>query len=649
MLLCTASALAACGFGYQKIQIAQADADTPIGADGDMPVGSDPAVVGDVDSVGDSTVPCLSPVTLTVIGATDAGSAQVGHGLANALDGLGYADGDPNARWALSGLPTSVTFDLGASQRLCQTRFSFYNFDNGRVYRYSIDLSVDGSEWVTAVAPADSVASEWTADDLAGIDARYVRLTLHSATPETLWAGLWEVELWGDIRNDVVPPVGVMAPSSLNPFDRSTDVAISNTSIAASFAAATSLALTLEVFTGGLGGSVVAGTFKTAGTEVSYALDGPLNNSTAYSCRVYGTVTDSTGVAKAVDRSWTFTTVAVAPTGDFVLYQDFSSVSLSDGDDYFTYADGSPIDGRVRGLSVDLAESLFLCGRTMNTAAGVKGPPEYSHYSTYIVNSPDGDTGRGKVLRSFRDANGFLFFDGDDPPAGAQIRMADNHADAGTWTEMYMSMEIYTPAINPFTGAAPEIGKSRKTPLALFSERLSFEGVRMPGDPAAAPASDTDGWSARMVMAFTRGYPNQADWLPADYLYDRTKYQRTSVFKTLDEAAARGWPLDEVLLQPGNWYKATLYVRVDQAGAGNGKFRLWVGKVGGAQHLISRRNNMAYSTATRANKISGAFGLWGYGGGHISFAVSENQFTYYDNFIMTTTRPVDIPEADVLN
>ena len=55
-----------------------------------------------------------------------------------ALDGLGYDAGDPDSRWALPQLPTDVIFDFGGVQRMCQSRFSFYKFDEGRTYEYSL-------------------------------------------------------------------------------------------------------------------------------------------------------------------------------------------------------------------------------------------------------------------------------------------------------------------------------------------------------------------------------------------------------------------------------------------------------------------------------------------------------------------------------
>ena len=119
------------------------------------------------------------------------------HTPAKTIDGLGALSGDPDSRWAAEPMPEELTFDLGANRTVCKTRLSFYNWNAGRVYDYSVSISNDNNNWISIVPQATSVSNEeWTVEEFSPVNARYVRVHFINNNQST-WAGLWEAEIWG--------------------------------------------------------------------------------------------------------------------------------------------------------------------------------------------------------------------------------------------------------------------------------------------------------------------------------------------------------------------------------------------------------------------------------------------------------------------
>ena len=112
------------------------------------------------------------------------------------VDGLGYYDGDPTARWASEPMPEWIQYDLGTSRELTLARFSFYNFHSGRIYEFTVETSVDGSAWSPLFNNIFSVEEEWTVVQFAQRTVRYLRVIFNGNNQNT-WANLWETEIWG--------------------------------------------------------------------------------------------------------------------------------------------------------------------------------------------------------------------------------------------------------------------------------------------------------------------------------------------------------------------------------------------------------------------------------------------------------------------
>jgi len=157
---------------------------------------------------------------------------EQGHTPIKTIDGLGALDGDPDSRWAAEPMPEELIFDLGSNRTVLKTKLSFYRWNYGRVYDYSLLISSDNNNWVTIVSQATSaLQEEWTIDEFPAVEARYVKV-LFINNSESGWAGLWEGEIWGIIPTVVDPNKGppdefLLYQNYPNPFNPSTTIRFS--------------------------------------------------------------------------------------------------------------------------------------------------------------------------------------------------------------------------------------------------------------------------------------------------------------------------------------------------------------------------------------------------------------------------------------
>ena len=146
------------------------------------------------------------------------------------IDGLGAYNGDPDSRWAAEPMPEELVFDLGTVRNVCKTRLSFFRWDQGRVYDYSIFASNNNIDWDLVIDQTSSASQEeWTIDEFPPIDVRYVKLKFINNN-ESEWAGLWEGEIWGvqvtevDPINEILPDAFSLDQNYPNPFNPTTKI-----------------------------------------------------------------------------------------------------------------------------------------------------------------------------------------------------------------------------------------------------------------------------------------------------------------------------------------------------------------------------------------------------------------------------------------
>jgi hypothetical protein len=114
---------------------------------------------------------------------------------AKTLDGLVNGDPDPNSRWAAQIMPQWIQYDLGATEPVGLIAVSFYQWNAGRIYQYSIETSDDMVQWNEVVSNASSSSQEWTLNEFTNLSARYVRIVCLSNNQGD-WAGVWEARIF---------------------------------------------------------------------------------------------------------------------------------------------------------------------------------------------------------------------------------------------------------------------------------------------------------------------------------------------------------------------------------------------------------------------------------------------------------------------
>ena len=146
------------------------------------------------------------------------------------IDGQGYQN--PDSRWAgLIPMPDTITYDLGSAYSIGKTKFSFYRWDQGRIYHYSIFASLDGISWTTILANVSSSSQEWSTNEFPLTEARYVRL-ISLDNNESVYAGVYEAEIWGkqsivsDSDDKIVVNQFKLNQNYPNPFNPQTKIVV---------------------------------------------------------------------------------------------------------------------------------------------------------------------------------------------------------------------------------------------------------------------------------------------------------------------------------------------------------------------------------------------------------------------------------------
>lgn len=56
------------------------------------------------------------------------------------IDGKGYYQNDPDSRWSGDTMPEWLVYNLGDIHILNSTKLSFYKWNEGRTYNYSVQV-----------------------------------------------------------------------------------------------------------------------------------------------------------------------------------------------------------------------------------------------------------------------------------------------------------------------------------------------------------------------------------------------------------------------------------------------------------------------------------------------------------------------------
>ena len=149
------------------------------------------------------------------------------------IDGKGYYQNDPDSRWSGDTMPEWLVYDLGDIHILNSTKLSFYKWNEGRTYNYSVQVSTDSVVWTTVRSDVISLLNqEWSQEDIGPIDARYIKIIFVSSNQNS-WAGLWEAEFWGYLKmptnldQDESKPISyILEQNYPNPFNPTTKIKV---------------------------------------------------------------------------------------------------------------------------------------------------------------------------------------------------------------------------------------------------------------------------------------------------------------------------------------------------------------------------------------------------------------------------------------
>jgi len=147
------------------------------------------------------------------------------------IDGVSSPTTD--SRWAGAiPMPDSILFDLGSPTTFSKTRISFFEWNSGRIYEYTLKVSNDLVNWQTVIGNTFSSNSEWSEETFSPVVGRYL-LLVSLSNNQSQWAGLWEAEIWGsDQPSDVgteteIPTDYVLSQNYPNPFNPATNISFS--------------------------------------------------------------------------------------------------------------------------------------------------------------------------------------------------------------------------------------------------------------------------------------------------------------------------------------------------------------------------------------------------------------------------------------
>ncbi|MFO7523982.1 MAG: discoidin domain-containing protein [Ignavibacteriaceae bacterium] len=144
------------------------------------------------------------------------------------IDGQGMTTS--TSRWQSgTSMPSDIDYDLGEGFTLDSLRTSFYKWEAGRIYQYSVYISNDSLNWVPAVEEVWSEYTEWTELKFEPVETRYLRLVMIQSNQGNT-SSLWEVEAFGgdNVTNatgtneNPIPENFALMQNYPNPFNPST-------------------------------------------------------------------------------------------------------------------------------------------------------------------------------------------------------------------------------------------------------------------------------------------------------------------------------------------------------------------------------------------------------------------------------------------
>jgi hypothetical protein len=144
------------------------------------------------------------------------------------IDGKGMIF--PDSRWQSEDvMPVTINYDLGEFHSFDSLRISFYKWESGRMFKYSVYTSKDSINWEPAIEEIWSDNSEWTEINFDSVETRYMKLLLLKSN-QGPFASIWEVEMFGTDNvssietTNQIPEAFGLSQNYPNPFNPSTRI-----------------------------------------------------------------------------------------------------------------------------------------------------------------------------------------------------------------------------------------------------------------------------------------------------------------------------------------------------------------------------------------------------------------------------------------
>ena len=163
----------------------------------------------------------------TFVSATSSAWVQ-NYSPANVIDTNGT--NPTNSRWlSATPMPDTISLDMGGIYPLNSLRISFYKWEAGRLYEYSIFSSQNSHNWQPLIQNVWSDSAKWTEVDFDSTNARFIKIVLTQSN-QTQWASIWKIEAYGtsiEPNNNLSSPIPnklELSQNYPNPFNPSTKI-----------------------------------------------------------------------------------------------------------------------------------------------------------------------------------------------------------------------------------------------------------------------------------------------------------------------------------------------------------------------------------------------------------------------------------------
>jgi hypothetical protein len=222
--------------------------------------------------------------------------------------------------------------------------------------------------------------------------------------------------------------------------------------------------------------------------------------------------------------------------------------------------------------------------------------------SISIVPDPTGDPARGNVMRVFQAQGSHTYEGGSDGQWQGRV--------GGEHEELYFAFDYY------------------RDPDTVMSKGQKMSGF-LGGDWAIASGGTSPNglaFSSRLMFFadYTYGY-NYDNGALAQYTYYLDTVQRPQWYDDNPE-------IGQYHITAGKWQTIETRIKMNTVGKSDGILQAWVDGV-----LVLDNQNFVWRDSRDPDlKISGLYVTFGYGGGDDTWDAPEDQFNYYDNWIVST-------------